>query len=133
MQNRLTNMVWALVASIALLTGCGNESGETGGATAPSTPAEPTAPDDTQRVAVTVNESGYEPSEIQAEAGEPLTLVFTRTTDQGCGNELVIASANIERDLPLNQPVEVTFTPDATGELRFTCGMDMYDGKIVVR
>ena len=125
------------ILSLSLLLGAagacddGGETAETSGSGAaaegPGEAAEP------QRVEVTVNATGYEPSEVQATAGQPLTLVFTRTTDEGCGNELVIADADIERDLPLNEPVEVTFTPSEAGELRFTCGMDMYDGKIVVR
>lgn len=124
MKNKLMQTVLSIVASIALAVGCGDD-GEA--ASAPA--AEPGA----QRVAVTVTDSGYEPDEVQAEAGKPLTLVFTRTSDQGCGHEVAIPSAGIERELPLNQPVEVTFTPEAAGEVRFTCGMDMYDGKIVVR
>jgi plastocyanin domain-containing protein len=80
-----------------------------------------------------VSNKGYDPSRVQAKAGQPLTLVFTRTTDQGCGDELVIADHDIQRDLPLNQPVEVTFTPNTAGEITFTCGMGMYDGKVVVK
>ncbi len=85
-----------------------------------------------RRVEVEVGATGYSPSEIQAQAGTPLTLVFTRTTDDGCGEELVIADQNIRRDLPLNEAVEVTFTPTSAGSLRFSCGMDMYDGAIIV-
>lgn len=85
------------------------------------------------RVAVEVGARGYDPARVEATAGEPLTLVFTRTTDEGCGQELVIASQDIRRSLPLDEAVEVTFTPEESGELRFTCGMDMYDGTIVVQ
>lgn len=88
---------------------------------------------ETQRVEITVDASGYTPSEVQATAGQPLTLVFTRTTDEGCGEELAIPSQDIRRDLPLNEAVAVTFTPTEAGRLRFTCGMDMYDGAVVVR
>ena len=84
-------------------------------------------------IAIEVGSHGYEPARVEATAGEPLTLVFTRTTDEGCGQELVIASQDIRRNLPLDEAVEVTFTPEETGELRFTCGMDMYDGTIVVQ
>ena len=114
------------VFALAIAAGCGDDTEDTTAATG----SEST---DAHRVEVTVNASGYEPSEVQAMAGHPLTMVFTRTSDEGCGNELVIAEADIERDLPLNEPVEVTFTPSEAGELRFTCGMNMYDGKIVVR
>ncbi|GAB5540429.1 MAG: cupredoxin domain-containing protein [Sandaracinaceae bacterium] len=85
------------------------------------------------RVHIEVNASGYEPAQVQATAGQPLTLVFTRTTDEGCGQELAIPAHDIRRRLPLDEPVEVTITPTEAGELRFTCGMDMYDGAIVVR
>ncbi len=91
------------------------------------------APEGPQRVAVTVSASGYEPSEIAARAGQPLTLVFTRTSDDGCGQRVVIPAEDIERDLPLNEAVEITLTPREPGTLRFTCGMDMYDGSIVVQ
>lgn len=107
------------------LAGCGEDEA------APATGSESESAG--QRVEVSVGGSGYEPSEVQATAGQPLTLVFTRTTDEGCGQELVIASQDIRRDLPLNEAVEVTFTPTEAGELRFTCGMDMYDGTIVVQ
>jgi plastocyanin domain-containing protein len=84
------------------------------------------------RHAIEVDAQGYHPDRIEARAGEPVTLVFTRTTEQGCGGELVIPDHDIERDLPVNEPVEVTFTP-AAGEVSFTCGMGMYQGAVVVR
>lgn len=124
----MLSLAAALVLGAAL--GCdegGEEAAE--GTSSEATDEAPMA----HRVEVTVDASGYEPGEVQAMAGHPLTMVFTRTSDEGCGNKLVIADADIERDLPLNEPVEVTFTPSEAGELRFSCGMDMYDGKIVVR
>jgi plastocyanin domain-containing protein len=85
------------------------------------------------RVELAVTENGFEPAEVQAEKGVPLTLVVTRKTDATCAKEIVIADQNIRKDLPLNQTVEVTFTPADTGEVRFVCGMDMISGRVVVR
>ncbi len=101
------------------LAGCGED---------PPAPAEGGA-----RVAIEVGAGGYDPARVEATAGEPLTLVFTRVTEAGCGDEVVIASQDIRRSLPLNEAVEITFTPEESGDLRFSCGMDMYDGTIVVR
>ncbi|MDH5491566.1 MAG: cupredoxin domain-containing protein [Myxococcales bacterium] len=112
----------ALLGAALLTSGCGGEE----------TTATPGASAATQRVQVSVNGLGYEPSRVQATAGQPITLVFTRTSDEGCGDKLVIASHEIERDLPLNEPVEVTLTPTEAGQIRFSCAMDMYDGAIVV-
>ena len=120
--NRIVTL-FALVLGLALAA-CGEES---------SDPAPSTASSEGTRVEIEVGASGYDPAEVRATAGQPLTLVFTRVTDEGCGQELVIASQDIRRDLPLNEPVSVTFTPAEAGRLRFTCGMDMYDGAIVVQ
>lgn len=42
-------------------------------------------------------------------------------------------SLGINKPLPLNEPIKVMITPAKTGELRFTCGLDMFRGKVVVR
>ena len=83
-------------------------------------------------VEITVDGTGFHPNRIAAKAGEPITLAITRTTDETCGTEIVIASHNIEQKLPLNERVEVTVTPDARGEIAFACAMDMLKGAIVV-
>ena len=82
-------------------------------------------------IKVAVDATGYHPSEAKAKAGKPVRIEFTRTSDEGCGQKLVIPSEKIEKDLPLNQPVPVDVTMPASGKLAFTCGMDMYRGAIV--
>jgi plastocyanin domain-containing protein len=94
--------------------------------------AAPTGTPNSSRVAVTVDGHGYHPASVTVAAGRPTTIVFTRTSDEGCGQQLVFPSLNIRRDLPLNQPVEVTVTPPV-GTLAFTCGMDMYRGSVVAQ
>jgi plastocyanin domain-containing protein len=95
-------------------------------------PAQATPPAPAQRVAVTADASGYHPATVQVASGRPVTLVFTRTSDQGCGQQVVLPAQDLRRDLPLNQPVEVTLTPRA-GTIAFTCGMNMLRGSIVAR
>ena len=82
---------------------------------------------------ITVDAEGYHPTSVAARAGEPVTLVFRRVTEEGCGEELVIADEDIRRDLPVGEPVEVTFIPSHAGSIAFTCGMGMYRGAVVVR
>jgi plastocyanin len=82
-------------------------------------------------IQIEVDANGYKPTEVTAPAGKTVQLVFTRTSDEGCGQQLVFPSLNIKRDLPLNQPVNVEVTMPATGNITFTCGMDMYRGSIV--
>lgn len=75
------------------------------------------------RLEMTVTEKGYEPSPVRVKKGEPLTLVITRTTDKTCATEIVLPGYDIEQDLPLNEPVTLTFTPKESGELKYGCAM----------
>lgn len=92
----------------------------------------PASPSSAHRIAVQVDERGYRPDSVTVPVGQPVTLVFTRTSDEGCGQQVVFPSLNLRRDLPLNQPVEVTLTPTA-GAIAFTCGMNMMRGSVVAQ
>ncbi|WP_242345592.1 cupredoxin domain-containing protein [Anaeromyxobacter terrae] len=84
-------------------------------------------------VKITVTKRGYEPWKVQAKKDVPLTLVVTRTTDETCATELVLPEYGINQKLPLNEPVTITFTPKRTGELKYACAMNMFQGVIEVR
>ena len=64
-----------------------------------------------------------------------MTLVFTRKTDQTCTKSVVIKLGDgnkLERDLPLDKPVEIAMTFPKAGKLGYACSMDMAKGIIVV-
>jgi thiol-disulfide isomerase/thioredoxin len=86
-----------------------------------------------QKAAIVVNGEGYEPSNIRLRRGVPAELTFIRKVEQTCGTEIVIPEYGVNRPLPLNVPVTVTFTPNRSGRFKFTCGMDMFRGALVVR
>jgi plastocyanin domain-containing protein len=65
-------------------------------------------------------------------AGVPARLTFVRTTDKTCATEVVFPALNIRRALPLNQPVVIDLAPAITGDVAFTCGMNMLKGVVVV-
>jgi RND family efflux transporter MFP subunit len=81
---------------------------------------------------IVVNELGFEPAKISLRGGIPAAVTFLRTTDKTCATEVVFPSLNIRRALPLNGPVVITFTPEKTGDIAFTCGMNMLKGTVVV-
>lgn len=82
---------------------------------------------------VTVTERGYEPASITIPANKAVTITFVRKADPSCGDTLVFPDLKIEKELPLNQPVKVEIPAQPTRTLKFACGMDMYQGKVVVR
>ena len=94
------------------------------------------APKQPSRIAIAVTARGFDPDAITVPAKTPLTLVFTRTTDQTCTKTVVITlddGKNIERDLPLDKPVEIAVTFPKAGKLGYACSMDMTKGVIVVK
>jgi RND family efflux transporter MFP subunit len=86
-----------------------------------------------QNVRITVSEKGFEPARVPLRAGAPMRLTFVRTTDATCATEIAIPALKIKRELPLNQPVAIDFTPEKPGEIAFACGMDMFTGTLVVQ
>ena len=97
-----------------------------------SAPAPDKAPAAPVRVAITASDEGYTPSTIAAHVGQPVTLVFTRTTTSSCLDKVLIPTEKVDKELPVNQPVEITFTPTKTGTIEFTCGMEMFRGEVKV-
>jgi plastocyanin len=87
---------------------------------------------ETQTEKISVTEQGYEPATITVKPGRPTKLVFVRTSDKVCGTEVVFPSMNLKRALPLNQPVDVEFTPSKRGEITFVCDMNMLKGAVIV-
>src|SRR5262245_42967328 len=102
---------------------------------ADSKPSQPSHhnPGRTQTVAVMLTEKGYQPDSFKLQKGIPARITFVRKVEGACGTELVLSEYNIKRELPLNQPVVVEFTPSKTGEFKFACGMDMLRGKVLVK
>jgi RND family efflux transporter MFP subunit len=86
-----------------------------------------------QGVRIAVTEKGFEPDRVSLRAGTPAQITFVRTTDKTCGTEVVFPSLTLKRTLPLNEPVMIEFTPATTGDVAFTCGMNMLKGVVVVQ
>ena len=106
-----------MLAAVAALAGCASKN---------AAEAEPT------RVAITVTEKGFEPAVVTVPHDKPVILMVTRKTDQTCARELVMPDQKINRPLPLDQTVEISFTPKKTGELHYACGMNMFTGTVRV-
>lgn len=80
-----------------------------------------------------VVEGGYKPEVITVKKGKPVTLKFLRKDTSSCLEEVVIPDFKKKEFLPLDQRVEVTINPQEEGEFIYSCGMNMYHGKIIVK
>lgn len=106
-------------------------------ATAPASSAEPvpavTLVDGMQVVTLTAGPTGYNPQEITLKANIPTRFVITRTDPGTCLERISFADFELEPvDLPLNEAVEIEFTPTEAGTFGFVCGMGMQSGTLVV-
>jgi hypothetical protein len=86
-----------------------------------------------QDVRVAVTAASFDPQRMTLRAGVPARITFTRTSDKTCATAVVFPSLNIRRELPLNTPVTIQFTPAKVGDIAFACGMGMLRGTIVVQ
>jgi plastocyanin domain-containing protein len=85
-----------------------------------------------QVVDVTVK-GGYQPAAIQVQVGQPVRLNFTRREASTCGEEVILPGFGKRAHLPENQTISLEVVPDKPGEYEFTCGMNMYRGKLVAQ
>ena len=78
-------------------------------------------------------DGGYNPSEIVLKQNQTTTLNFIRKDANPCLEEIVLSELKIKNYLPLNEKVSVVITPKSTGTFPFSCGMNMFHGKIIVK
>ena len=77
-------------------------------------------------------EGGYSPNVISIPKGKTTKINFIRKDPSSCLEEVVLGDFKIRKHLPLNQKVTIELTPQQTGEFKYSCGMNMYHGKITV-
>lgn len=99
---------------------------------AASAAAATSSRDGVQAIEVRVH-GGYSPSLIEVERGRPVRMTFDRQEDNPCSEELVVPSLGIRQFLPAFAQTAIEFTPQAAGDVEFTCGMGMLHGTVRVR
>lgn len=87
--------------------------------------------ENTQEIKVEVA-GGYNPEVVNLKQGVPAKISFTRTNEQGCLDVVHSKKLGFEEELPLNVTKTVDIPTDESGEFDFSCGMDMFFGKVVI-
>ncbi len=78
-------------------------------------------------------DGGYNPSSISVQKGKTTKINFTRKDPSSCLEEVIFSDFKIKKYLPLNKTVTLEITPQKSGTYGFTCGMNMFHGKVVVK
>lgn len=82
-----------------------------------------------QFVGVTVH-GGYQPDSIRAVAGLPLRVVFRRQDGDACSERVIFSAPRLDRRLAVTGKTTIDLPAQPPGEIRFTCGMGRYRGRI---
>lgn len=88
--------------------------------------------DVSSEVTVIVDKGVYEPALIHARAGQPLTLHFDRRDPSPCSEQVVFHGLDVSEFLDNGKVTTVTLANPPKGEYRFTCQMQMYQGRLIV-
>ncbi|WP_203640292.1 cupredoxin domain-containing protein [Levilactobacillus andaensis] len=86
-----------------------------------------------KQVATITVDGGYSPATVVLTQGVPAELTFNRINNAGCLEQVHSQALNFSEDLPLNTPRTVTIDTSRAGEFDFSCGMDMFHGKVVIK
>lgn len=117
---KITTLVLALtVAATAAFAAAPKASSKAAGATV-------------RTIDIKISGGDYIPSTVKVKKGEKVRLNFIRDSKPTCGDVVVIPAYGIKKEIPVGKPTAIELQPKRVGTLKFTCGMDMFDGKIVV-
>lgn len=78
-----------------------------------------------------VVEGGYKPEAISVKTGVETILNFLRKDQSSCLEEIVIPAFKIRRYLPIGEKVSIAINPVKPGSYGFSCGMNMFHGRII--
>ena len=86
-----------------------------------------------QIVNVKISGADYVPASVKVAKGQPIRLNFTRDEKTTCGDTVVFPALNIRKEVPVGKVVAIDITPQKSGDIAFTCGMNMMQGTVVVQ
>lgn len=84
-----------------------------------------------QEVKMNVTYYGYEPNVLKIKKDIPVRWIIDVKQLSGCNSQILMPEYNIRKNLKAGQNI-IEFTPTKSGELKFSCGMQMIWGKFFV-
>ncbi len=74
----------------------------------------------------------YKPDVIELKRGATATLNFRRDDPSPCAEQVIFHGLDISETLPIGKIKSIQLTPAKSGDYRFTCQMQMYQGTLKV-
>lgn len=108
------------------------QSNEDSGNTNSSITEQDLTKDPSPKINMEATPSGYSPNIIYVKKGAPVELNIHNTLENSCISTFNLPPFNIHNVNLKVGTTTFTFTPNKIGEYTFSCGMNMFKGKIVV-
>ena len=84
-----------------------------------------------QTVEIDLTYKGYEPNVLNIIKGIPVRWIINVKEMSGCTDAIVLHGYDIEKKLQYGENI-IEFTPRESGEIKFSCWMNMVWGKFIV-
>lgn len=85
----------------------------------------------TQEIEMRVTSWGFQPNILKIKKGAPVKWIIKGDQITGCTEKIIIPELNIAKTLDSGDNI-ITFTPNRSGEIPFSCAMGMIRGKFIV-
>lgn len=86
-----------------------------------------------QKATVVIDNGKYTPSAISVKKDKPVEITFKGGKNMGCGSTVVFKTLKQTKTVETGKTVTFKFTPKKAGDVPFTCSMDMFQGKVIVK
>ena len=87
---------------------------------------------DEQNATIVVN-GGYSPATVVLKKGVPAEINFDMQDSTACLSHVVFEQLGVNKDLTKQKITTVKIPTDKAATYNYTCGMDMFHGKVIVK
>lgn len=89
--------------------------------------------DQNKQKAQIVIQGGYSPSTLVLQKGIPAEVEFLQKDSTACLAEVRSAELALDKKIAPGEKVTIKVPTDQAGEYNYSCGMNMFHGKVVVK
>lgn len=89
--------------------------------------------DQNKQKAQIVIQGGYSPSTLVLQKGIPAEVEFLQKDATACWAEVRSAELALDKKIAPGEKVTIKVPTDQAGEYNYSCGMNMFHGKVVVK
>ncbi|BDR55928.1 cupredoxin domain-containing protein [Xylocopilactobacillus apis] len=84
-----------------------------------------------QKAKIVINK-GYKPDTVKFNKSDPAEITFVQEDSSDCLRQVQSKDLNFQVELPVGSEKTISIKTDQAGEFNFSCGMNMFHGKVII-